>query len=510
LQEFTASMEAGHETYFMEFDGIDPHSDRAHWHTHGRFIRDHTGAVERAVGITQNVTSAKRSQDALRLMAERLSTAELAAGAISYDFDATTGRLWRSDGVTRVLGWESEEIPMTVEGWAALKHPADRQMDASSGWGTQIGPDDHYIWEYRLLHKNGSYVWVQDAGRAFRNSKGQISRFTGVTIDISQRKMSEDAVRRQARLIDLSFDPIFVWHAKRGVVEWNNGAAQLFGYSRAEAIGKKSAVLLKTRNLPPLEAILPELRESGGWNGDIERTAKDGSIIQVECRLQIVENEGEVFVLETNHDITGRKRAEAHQHLMNRELAHRVKNSFAVLQAILRSTVKSASSPEEFAEAFSGRLQSLAAAQDILTASEWRGAELGALARHQLASYGAAPNGRIRISGPEVHLPPDLAAPMGLVFNELATNAIKYGALSTAAGAVNITWRVKGAGSKTRLVVDWVETGGPQVFEPERLGFGTTLIERSLATAKVTRRFLKEGLHCTLDMDIYPAGAKPS
>ena len=102
---------------------------------------------------------------------------------------------------------------------------------------------------------------------------------------------------------------------------------------------------------------------------------------------------------------------------MTRELAHRVKNSFAILQAILRSTLKTTSNPQDFAAKFSGRLHSLAAAQDVLTANDWRGAELGSLARHQLSAYIANEADRLLISGAEINLPAEYAAPFGLVFN---------------------------------------------------------------------------------------------
>jgi two-component sensor histidine kinase len=154
-----------------------------------------------------------------------------------------------------------------------------------------------------------------------------------------------------------------------------------------------------------------------------------------------------------------------------------------------------------------GRLQSLAAAQDILTASEWRGAELRVLTRHLLASYSSGADCRIQISGPGVNLPPELATPMGLVLNELATNAVKHGALSFPLGHIEVQWSVRESGPRPRHLLDWRESGGPTVSEPQKLGFGTTLIDRSLATAKVTGRYLRDGFHCTIEFDVHPASA---
>jgi two-component system CheB/CheR fusion protein len=203
------------------------------------------------------------------------------------------------------------------------------------------------------------------------------------------------------------------------------------------------------------------------------------------------------------HDISDRKEWEARQRLMTRELAHRVKNSFAILQAILRSTLKTTSNPQDFAAKFSGRLHSLAAAQDILTANDWKGAELGALARHLLSLYIADEGVRFAVSGPEVNLPAEYAVPFGLIFNELATNALKYGALSTPNGKIELSWHVENKINEgTRLSLTWRERGGPKINSLDGRGFGSALIERSLAGAKVERHFDADGFICTIELTL--------
>jgi two-component sensor histidine kinase len=191
---------------------------------------------------------------------------------------------------------------------------------------------------------------------------------------------------------------------------------------------------------------------------------------------------------------------EAERDLLMRELSHRVKNSFAVLQSILNATLRTTTDPKAFAENFKGRLHSMAAAQDILTNSDWHSAELEPLARGQLAaytSYGGAP---IHFSGPKVLLPSDLAVPIGLVLHELGTNAAKYGALSTPRGRVNLSWVVDGPDGAQDLEIEWREQGGPLVQPPERQGFGSTLIERGLADAKVERIFEAGGVVCRISV----------
>jgi two-component system CheB/CheR fusion protein len=235
------------------------------------------------------------------------------------------------------------------------------------------------------------------------------------------------------------------------------------------------------------------------------RLRKDGSFVDVSVALGSVRapNGAVIAISVAMHDISERKEWEARQRFMTRELAHRVKNSFAILQAILRSTLKTSPNPQEFAAKFSGRLHSLAAAQDILTANDWRGAELGALARHLLSPYIVNEDARLSISGPEINLPAEYAAPFGLIFNELATNALKHGALSVRNGKIDLNWRVESsADAGSKLILTWRERGGPRITSFGPRGFGSTLIERSLADAKVERLFDEEGFSCTIELTL--------
>ena len=566
---------------------------------------------------------------ALRLVSERLEKAEEAAGAFIYDWDIAAKKIWRSAGLTRVLGWQNDEVAPTVEGWAALLHPVDKDRLKALQNPELLKADDNYVMEYRLRHKNGYYIWVLDSGRVFRDQSGTVLRQTGVIIDISARKKIAESLSRQTDLIELSFEPIFVWHPEKGIVDWNRGAEQLYGFTRAEALGQASHKLLSTTHPIDPADLMTLLHTVRSWTGELQQRAKDGRRIFVESRHQAIEADGEILILETNHDITERKRAEAdtarmaavaaasqdalfgatvegyfeawnpaaerlfgytaseaigqhisilagpaergaqgeylararagekippynarrlrkdgsyvdvsialgpvmapdgsvmaisvamhdisdrkeweaRQRLMTRELAHRVKNSFAILQAILRSTLKTTSNPQDFAAKFSGRLHSLAAAQDILTANDWKGAELGALARHLLSLYIADEGVRFAVSGPEVNLPAEYAVPFGLIFNELATNALKYGALSTPNGKIGLSWHVENKINEgTLLKLTWRERGGPKITSLDGRGFGSALIEKSLAGAKVERHFDADGFICTIELTLKRLG----
>ena len=197
---------------------------------------------------------------------------------------------------------------------------------------------------------------------------------------------------------------------------------------------------------------------------------------------------------------------DVHQKLMLRELAHRVKNSFAVLQAILRSTLKSTPDPQDFARAFSGRLHSLSAAQDSLTASNWHGVELGELARNQLDLSVVPGDKRLTIKGPKVNLATEYASSLGLILHELATNATRHGALSVPSGEIDLSWRLEAdAKIGQRLYLTWRESGGPAMSSFPHKGYGTSLIERSLAAALVELRHEPEGIVCTIVLPLTSA-----
>ncbi len=173
-------------------------------------------------------------------------------------------------------------------------------------------------------------------------------------------------------------------------------------------------------------------------------------------------------------DMTDQVQADERQRLLLDELNHRVKNTLATVQAIAQQTLRGAQNPAAFAEAFESRLLALSQTHNALTDSQWAGAGLRQILDQELGPYGAE---RVAMNGPDVHLPARVALSLGMVFHELATNAAKYGALSTA-GRLLLNWSVTGDDS---LVFEWRETGGPPAARPKRRGFGSRLIERSIA-----------------------------
>jgi PAS domain S-box-containing protein len=219
-----------------------------------------------------------------------------------------------------------------------------------------------------------------------------------------------------------------------------------------------------------------------GEDMDIEyRTLRpDGQVGWVLARGRAAFEDGRAVRLAgISLDITARKAAEEHQRLLLDELNHRVKNTLATVQSIALQTRTPAKRRDD---PFFRRLLALSQAHDLLTEASWASASLAEVIRRTLdPHFAVGDGGRMRLSGPPVQLPPNAAVTLHMGFHELATNAMKYGALSSADGQIDVTWTIDGAADAPTLEIQWRESGGPAVTAPTRRGFGSRMIERGIA-----------------------------
>ena len=190
------------------------------------------------------------------------------------------------------------------------------------------------------------------------------------------------------------------------------------------------------------------------------------------------------------------------QQLLIDELNHRVKNTLATVQSIAAHTLTSAQGAVE-KKTFEGRLITLSHTHDLLSSRGWESLLLGELMHQELDPFGS---GACTIDGADLPLPPKMGLALALALHELVTNATKYGALSTQAGHVHVSWRIDHASTSEILRLDWTETGGPLVVEPKRVGFGLTTLKRGLAIeldAEVTIDFASAGVVCTMAVPFF-------
>ncbi|GJE40324.1 sensor histidine kinase [Methylobacterium persicinum] len=243
----------------------------------------------------------------------------------------------------------------------------------------------------------------------------------------------------------------------------------------------------------------------------IDRT---GAVRWLRCEGVPRLDDGQRFLGYTgcNVDITDAKLAEEHLLLLIHELNHRVKNTLATVQSIAAQSLRGLDGPEaETARAaFEARLLALARVHDVLTKESWEGAELSAVVADAIRPLdgGGGTVSRFRVSGPPLRLPPRLALSIAMALHELGTNAVKYGALSNEAGTISIDWTVR-RGEQTMLLMRWRESGGPPVTKPTRTGFGSRLIERSLArelAGEVNLNYEPTGVVCIIEAPIPPPG----
>ncbi|WP_082554796.1 MULTISPECIES: sensor histidine kinase [unclassified Caulobacter] len=309
-------------------------------------------------------------------------------------------------------------------------------------------------------------------------------------------------------LIETAPDAMVIADKDDRIVIFNAQAEHMFGYARAELIGQSIAVLLPERFRQPhagkVAAFLasPGLRRMGE-GADIFGRRKDGTEFPVESNLSLLPGEDNDLVCAAIRDITARRESRELQKLLIRELNHRVKNTLASVQSIVHQTLKTAGSPEAFSEALTARLAALSQSHDVLTRSDWSGADVREIVAEQLRPYGSGSACRFSVTGPDVKLQPNRAVTLGMVLGELATNAAKYGALSNR-GRVAVRWRRRSELGAPRLRLLWLERGGPCLAVPTQRGFGTRLIERSLVGlgGAARLRFGSRGVACRLDFPL--------
>jgi PAS domain S-box-containing protein len=478
---------------------LSPSSDDLH-HVEFRIVTedgtirwlDDRGAVEtsaagtpvRAVGVLREITRRKNVEARERL-----------AAIVTSSTDAIIGKTlegivtdW-NEAAERMFGYPpGEMIGQSVRRLI----PADRQQEEDMILTSITRGERIENYETLRIDKNGRLINVSVSVSPIRNVSGGAIGASTIIRDITERKKAEKLVRRQADLLNQSRDAVFAWNLRGGIVYWSRGAELLYGYTAQEAIGRISHEHLATRFTAPLQEIEAQIAGDGGWSGELTHTTRDGRTIVVESRYVRVcyDGETETYVLESNRDITERKAHEEHVRLLVREVNHRAKNMLSVVDAIAHQTA--ANSPEDFVERFSERVRALSANQDLLVRNEWKGIDIDELVRSQLAHFADLVGSRITAHGAHLRVNATSAQAIGLALHELATNAAKYGALSTHGGRVEICWEA----SDETFTMSWTEREGPPVSAPKRRGFGTTVVERMAVRS----------LGGAVDLDYAPSG----
>lgn len=451
----------------------------------------------------------------------RLRVAQESGGVGSWDWNIETGALFWSDTCRLIHGLQPGE-PVDYTRWMAGVSPegqaaVQEQVQALlAGQGTAWAVTLRY-----RRHSDGAERWISARGELLRRPDGAPWRMLGVTIDVTEQRQNEAALRaieqraslaiESARLVTWEFDCV------RGRTNLSARFAEFVSTSAGppyDLAADELMALVHPADLAMVQAALEAAFASGSdgvLNYEHRLRAADGSWRWLLVSGAVMERDPATGVatmaLGVAQDVTERRLAEDRLRLMAREVDHRAKNALSVVMAAVRLSDRS--DPDAFAEAIEGRVAAMARAHGLLAETRWEGAELRALVEAELAGFlatpgsGAAGGPRVEIMGSALQVDAAAAQGFSMVLHELCTNATKYGALSVRCGVVRVELMVDAAAGRMSLC--WSENHGPPVKAPEDGGFGTQVInmivERQLG-GEHSRAWRAEGLTLTITVPL--------
>lgn len=389
------------------------------------------------------------------------------------------------------------------EAWNGMFHPEDQER-AWTRWRHSLATGDPYEVEYRLRHHSGAYRWTLGRAMPLYDAEGRIERWFGTCTDVEDLKRAEAEARKLASIVEQSQDFIGMADTEGFVQHINEAGRRLVGLPDITAV---SGTHVTDYFMPESQAVvtgtvLPAVERQGWWEGELAfRHFGTGEGIAVLYNIFPVRDAGGTFVgyATVTRDLRERKRAEEARDLLIKELSHRIKNIFAVVGGIAGLSARTDPAARPFVAAFRERLGALAQAHEYVrphspaSAPAVKGQTLFGLMRLIMAAYTQDGRDRIVIAGDDVAVGERAATALALIMHEQATNAMKYGGLSTEAGGVRLTGERRGES----YALTWAESGGPTVTgPPTRQGFGTVLAQRSVAGQ----------LDGTLEQDWAPGG----
>lgn len=440
------------------------------WVEHWSPIRGGGGEVVAVNVVVEEVTAQRRAEQALRASEGRLREVLDSINDAFVVMDHEFRLIQMNRKALRLDGRSANEL-LGLTHWEAwppsLGTPVETTYRRVMTERVPLTLEHHYV-------DSTHDVWLDIS--AYPTSDG-IALFYR---DISERKCEEERLKESERRLALAMRA-----GQLGVFEytyrpapayyWDSALRRVWGVSEEQEI--TDDLFWSTLHPDDVASVIEAWRRAEDPNGnhryDIQyriRRPSDGALRWVNVAGDvIVEGQEPVKIIGTIHDITDRKAAEDHAQMLMREVNHRSKNLLAVVQSIAHQMARG-TDPETFALRFAERLGGLAASQDLLVRSQWKGVKLTDLVTSQLAHYQHLIGGRIRISGLPVRISASAAQNLGMALHELATNAAKYGALSGDAGDVSIDWGVTPAGDT--FTITWTESGGPPVDRARSQGAG--------------------------------------
>jgi len=317
---------------------------------------------------------------------------------------------------------------------------------------------------------------------------------------------SEERLRHYAGIVEFNDDAISGTDLDGIITSWNKGAERLYGYTAEEMTGKSIMSFTPPERHAEEAATIERIKRGMRVDAyDSVRTCKDGRAVDILLTVSPVKDATGRLIGASRiaRDITERKRMEQQLGLLSREGDHRAKNLLAVIHAMVQ--MSNADKASDLKAVILGRLHAIARAHTLLAQSRWAGADLATLVAEELSPYRSKEVLRAEIGGPDVRLEPGQAQSIAIILHELTTNAVKYGALSVAAGRIRVDWM---HAQDRRLLLRWVELNGPLIEPPRHAGFGTRIITQTIRhqlNGDVRFDWRTGGLVCEMTLSSLPA-----
>jgi PAS domain S-box-containing protein len=432
----------------------------------------------------------------------------------TYRVNLRTNEQQWSSGQYQIFGLPPAATPPSRDQFLAIVHPDDRHL-------IEFGPQDiraegtYLDSEFRIVRPDGQVRTIRAHALAKFDDQGHPVELIGVNRDVTEERDIEralDASEETLRGFGEAATEV-LWIRDAHTLQWqylSHAFEKIYGISRHDAL--RGDNLYQWRNL-----IHPDDREQALAN--IQRV-RHGERVTFEFRIvrpmdgsirwmrnadfPIRGESGDVQAIGgIGADITPFKEAEAHERMLLGELQHRVRNTLAVIRAIVRRTAESSETVEDYAMHLDGRIGAFARVEAAVTRDPTAGIDLAQLVAEEMLAHTAHEQDQVDIVGEPVRLAPKAAETIGLAIHELATNAVKHGALSSPRGHINVSWR-KEDGAEPRLVLGWQESG-VAIAPPRRRGFGTELLERTLAyelNARTELRYDPAGFSCRITLPL--------
>jgi PAS domain S-box-containing protein len=497
----------------------------ARWVTaEGLIERDSIGRPVRVRGITRDVTSRKQAEQGLQESERKLRELLGALPAAIHTTD-TAGRITFCNKAAVDLWGVSPEIGKDkCSDLGRMYYPDGTLMPADAS------PTKLCLRERRAVvgretifeRPDGRRIPVIPCPAPLTDEEGEVVGVVSMKLDISELKKAERALAERNIQLALAGKAAlvgsFAYDTDTEIMQISEGYAALHGLPEGTVEMARSECLATVHpgDIEQVRHLRTEAFDACRHEYSVEyRIVRAGAEVRwVETRCFIsYDGEGHAHrVVGVSIDITERKRVEEQQRKLVAELDHRVKNVLATVQAVAAHTMDASGSMEHFVAALDGRIRSMGSTHELLSHRRWLGIPLAELVQRELAPYTTGAN--TEISGPEVMLSAEAGQVMAMVLHELATNAAKYGALSSPSGQVSIGWRLSRNGSASdRLVFKWRETGGPLIVSPRKSSYGMHVVRELVPYelgGTVDYVLSPEGAHCQMAIPLAQLGCGSS